>query len=109
MNFLPRNGQWVKVALPAHRRPPEQACCAKDGLYVGIFLRAGRDATGLVQPERVVLVDQKGNNLTADVEGFPVTLCLGLSQVCALVPVTDRQDIPPQRLKGVHPSWQPRP
>jgi hypothetical protein len=101
-----RNGQWVKFAVPdvpaAHH--------ARDGRVVGIYVKAGVDATGEWAPERIMVVGPMGTNLMiVGGDGTPMSLAINPGMCVDLAAVTSRDDIPAPRLATMDPTWEPRP
>lgn len=105
---IPRQGQWLRVDG------------IRDSLYPGVFRSRDGKAVGIMcyrdvnggrgglEPSHVQLVDGRGENLMIDVAGVKMA-----AQITpfydAIEPVTDRRDIPWERIKHLPANWQPRP
>lgn len=106
-------GRWVKFAadIPGAFR-------AKDGRVVGIFVSGDGQQTDAVTEDLeivsiagnapyIAVVDHDGHNLMIDVNGTICQVKVSLRQN-RLEGITDRDDIPPARIRHLPADWQPR-
>lgn len=100
-----RNGQWVKFDGQGAREF-QGAYRARDGKIVGIHHTA--TLLPVPSPATVTVVIETGENLDVNVGGMVLPVKVGL-KMPGLVQVTDRRDIPPERIKHLPSDWQPMP
>ncbi len=98
-----RAGQWVKFNADI-----EQAHRSKDGKCVGIYRKGHFTSTRIYEPEAIIPVNAKGENIAIIVNGNMVNMTLP-SILPGLEPVTNRDDIPQERLQHTPGHWKPRP
>lgn len=98
------NGRWVKFLDIENHYP--KAFHARDGRVVGIFCLG--DQSKVPKGPYIAIVDEEGLNLMLDIEGCPQQAKVNLSAAKGLIGVTDRRDIPPERIKHKPADWQPR-
>lgn len=131
MEFIPlKKGSWVQFNLEQEAAKQADAAGAwrtRSNKFCGIFIGESRTVEGvLTHPPRVMLVDEKGNNVRgifnwtvhdvwASLSPQPpevLALMAGLGcmgSVADVEPVDDREDIPPGRRPDVHPRDLRRP
>ena len=100
------NGQWVKfdgLGLPMFRG----AFRARDGKIVGIYQPAHRgDPQSVPHPEQICVCNEIGHNLEIDVNGVMMNVVVHTAQL-GLEAISNRQDIPPDRIRHLPKDWQP--
>jgi hypothetical protein len=99
-----RNGQWVKFQADV-----PGAHVAKDGLVVGIFQKGGTDGLGQPFPDRVMVVDNDGQNILYIKDGTIASVQFAPAEARGLVAVTDAADIPAKRMETARDGFVPKP
>lgn len=101
-----RNGQWLKFDGRGAAEFKD-AFHARDGKVVGIF-REGDDFGSFKVEPSIAIVSSKGENMDIVSGGMTLPVKVGMNQP-GIEPVTDREDIPFERIKHLPKTWNPRP
>jgi hypothetical protein len=118
--FMPSVGQWVMFSLKNSKEAVKNgAWKTRSNKLCGIYIGASSSPEGVVlKPPRIMLVDEKGDNVRAVVawqvhdlwvlpEDGPVDDlasqgCIGVAS--DLEPVDHKDDVPPGRRPAFHPA-----